>query len=55
MFFKKRAAYLVLKSLHLLGDGRLREIQMHGRDRKSTVFFNGRQGAQQIEIENFHY
>jgi hypothetical protein len=51
---KERMADLLFEPLHLLRDGRLRALQVHGRGGKAAVADNGREGAQQFKVEGGH-
>lgn len=54
LLFEERVADLRLQPLHLVGDGRLRAPQVHGRGGEAALGVDGGQRAQQFEIERVH-
>ena len=54
LFLEQRVADSFFQLLHLLGDGRLRAPQLHGRAGKAFLAGNGGQGAELVQIQCFH-
>jgi hypothetical protein len=55
LLLKQRMADLFLEPLHLLHDGGLRLVQMHGGRGKAVQIGDGDQCAQKLEFKHFFH